>query len=194
MRGTSKLWGYAGYEFTWDLIQSSHPLQEGQPRALLCQCIVDQLAELELREQAQLVRILEEDFEQNRNGRTTSYRNIESSLTIMAANGNNKYRPEDFTKLYINGEYVNARSGKTYSLRNPKNNKEVVNAVPIANEEDVESAVAAAEAAYQGEWRKFTALQRTECLHRLAALMEDELISILSLDSLTVNVHTRSRL
>ncbi|KAK4495839.1 hypothetical protein PRZ48_013107 [Zasmidium cellare] len=96
-----------------------------------------------------------------------------------------KYTPGDFTKLYINGEYVSAKSGKTYALKNPKNNQEVVNAVPIAGEEDVELAVQAAEAAYAGEWSKFTALQRTECLHRLAALMEDELIPVLSLDSLT---------
>lgn len=82
----------------------------------------------------------------------------------MAANGSSKYRPEDFTKLYINGEYVASRSGHTYSLKNPKNNKEVVSAVPIANEEDVELAVVAAEAAYKGEWSKFSALQRTECL------------------------------
>lgn len=103
----------------------------------------------------------------------------------MATTSTNKYRPEDFTKLYINGEYVNSKSGKMYSLKNPKNNTEVVNAVPIANEEDVEAAVVAAEAAFQGEWSKFSALQRTECLHRLAALMEEELVSILSLDSLT---------
>lgn len=102
----------------------------------------------------------------------------------MATNGQSKYRPEDFTKLYINGEYVDSKSGNTYSLKNPKNNKEVVNAVPIANEEDVERAVVAAEAAYQ-EWGKFTSMQRTECLHRLAALMEEELVAILSLDSLT---------
>lgn len=96
-----------------------------------------------------------------------------------------KYNPSDFTKLYINGEYVSAKSGKTYALKNPKNNQEVVNAVPVANEEDVEAAVEAAEAAYAGEWSKFTALQRTECLHKLAALMEEELIPILSLDSIT---------
>ncbi|GIZ41698.1 hypothetical protein CKM354_000499400 [Cercospora kikuchii] len=96
-----------------------------------------------------------------------------------------KYKPEDFTKLYINGEFVSSKSGKTYALKNPKNNTTVCDAVPIANEEDVEAAVVAAEAAYQGEWRKFTAMQRTECLHRLAALMEEEIVPILSLDSLT---------
>ena len=55
----------------------------------------------------------------------------------------------------------------------------------VAGKEDVEAAVEVAEAAYSGDWRKFTAIQRTECLHRLAALLEDELIPILSLDSLT---------
>jgi aldehyde dehydrogenase (NAD+)/retinal dehydrogenase len=95
------------------------------------------------------------------------------------------YDPESFTKLYINGEYVDAKSGKSFSLKNPKNNQQVVSAVPIAGPEDVERAVDAAEKAFNGEWSKFTAMQRTECLHRLAALVEEELVAILSLDSLT---------
>ncbi|KAF7194858.1 Aldehyde dehydrogenase [Pseudocercospora fuligena] len=109
-----------------------------------------------------------------------SIKSAASGLSIMA-----KYNPADFTKLYINGEYVNSTSGKTYALKNPKDNSEVCNAVPIANEEDVERAVVAAEAAFKGEWSKFTALRRTECLHKLAALMEEEITPILSLDSLT---------
>lgn len=103
----------------------------------------------------------------------------------MATNSTSKYNPKDFTKLYINGSFVPSKSGKTYALNNPKDNTEVCNAIPIANEQDVEAAVVAAEAAYQGEWSKFTAMQRTECLHRLAAIMEEELVPILSLDSLT---------
>lgn len=96
-----------------------------------------------------------------------------------------KYDPESFTELYINGEYVEAKSGKSFSLNHPKNNKQVVSAVPIAGPEDVDLAVEVAEKAFHGEWSKFTAMQRTECLHRLAALVEEEFVSILSLDSLT---------
>ena len=96
-----------------------------------------------------------------------------------------KLDPTKFTKLYLNGEYVAAKSTEIYSLKNPKDNSLVVDNVPIAGAEDVEAAVTYAEAAYRGEWSKFTALQRTECFHRLAALLEEDLIPILTLDSLT---------
>jgi len=96
-----------------------------------------------------------------------------------------KLDPSNYTKLYLNGEFVSAKSTETYSLKNPKDNSLVVENIPIAGPEDVEAAVTYAEAAYRGEWSKFTALRRTECLHTLAALVEEELIPILTLDSLT---------
>lgn len=96
-----------------------------------------------------------------------------------------KLDPKNYTKLYLNGEYVAAKSTDTYSLKNPKDNSLVVENIPIAGAEDVEAAVKYAEAAYRGEWGKFTALQRTECFHRLVALLEDQLIPVLTLDSLT---------
>ena len=93
--------------------------------------------------------------------------------------------PSKLTKLYLNGEYVDAKSKDTYSVRNPKDNSIVVEGIPIAGAEDVELAVKYAEEAYNGPWRKFTAIQRTECFIKLAALMEEQLIPILTLDSLT---------
>lgn len=68
------------------------------------------------------------------------------------------YDPADFTKLYIAGQFVTAKSGKSYSLPNPQNNQEVVHAVPIASAEYVEDAVIAAEAAYAGEWQNFSGM------------------------------------
>lgn len=93
--------------------------------------------------------------------------------------------PTKFDKLYLNGEYVTAVSKETYSLRNPKDNSVVVEKVPVAGAEDVEAAVKYAEAAFHGPWSKFTALQRTECFYKLAQLMEENLVQILRLDSLT---------
>ncbi|EGP84351.1 uncharacterized protein MYCGRDRAFT_95690 [Zymoseptoria tritici IPO323] len=66
------------------------------------------------------------------------------------------------TKLYINGGYVEAKSGKSFSLQNPKDNKQFVSAVPIAGPEDVDLPVEVAEKAFHGEWSQFTAIQRTE--------------------------------
>lgn len=99
--------------------------------------------------------------------------------------GAQKLEPKSYTKLYLNGEYVEAKSKETYSLKNPKDNKVVVDAIPIAGEEDVELAVKHAEAAFKGPWSKFTSIQRTECLLKLASLLDEELIPILTLDSLT---------
>ena len=50
---------------------------------------------------------------------------------------------------------------------------------------DVDLAVKAAEEAFNGEWRKFSGMQRASCFHKLAELLEDELIPILTLDSYT---------
>lgn len=96
--------------------------------------------------------------------------------------------PNSYSQLYLNGEYVAARSRDTYTLKNPKDNSIVATAVPIAGQEDVEAAVKNAEAAFHGPWGRFTAMQRSECLMKLAELLESELMPILTLDSLTSGV------
>ncbi|CEJ94346.1 Putative Aldehyde dehydrogenase mitochondrial [[Torrubiella] hemipterigena] len=96
--------------------------------------------------------------------------------------------PKGFNKLYLNGEYVAAKGTETYALRNPKDNSTVTADVPIASAEDVDAAVAFAEAAFRGPWSKFTAVQRTECLLKLASLLDDELTPILTLDSQTSGI------
>lgn len=94
--------------------------------------------------------------------------------------------PKDYAgKIFLNGEYVSSKSKHSFSLKNPKDGSIVVEGVPICNKEDVDLAVEAAEAAFNGPWSKFTPMQRTECLHKLGALLEDQLIPILTLDSCT---------
>lgn len=96
--------------------------------------------------------------------------------------------PNDFTKLFLNGRYVEASSAETYSLKNPKNNIVVANNIPIAGSEDVDLAVKYAEEAFRGPWSRYTAMERIECLIKLVALLDDELIPILTLDSLTSGI------
>ena len=93
--------------------------------------------------------------------------------------------PTKLTKLYLNGEYVNSKLKETFSVRNPKDNSIVAQNVPIAGPEDVALAVKYAEEAFIGPWAKFTAAERTQCFHKLAALIDEQLIDILTLDSLT---------
>jgi succinate-semialdehyde dehydrogenase/glutarate-semialdehyde dehydrogenase len=49
-------------------------------------------------------------------------------------------------QMYINGEWANAASGKTYEVKNPANG-EVIDTVPLGGVEDARDAIAAAKAA-----------------------------------------------
>jgi aldehyde dehydrogenase (NAD+)/retinal dehydrogenase len=102
--------------------------------------------------------------------------------------GNNSLDPKGYTKLFLNGRFVEAQSEETYSLKNPNDNTAVTEKVPIAGPADVEAAVRHAEEAFRGPWSQFTAFQRTECLLKLVALLEEELTPILTLDSLTSGI------
>ncbi|KXH34542.1 aldehyde dehydrogenase [Colletotrichum simmondsii] len=93
---------------------------------------------------------------------------------------------ESYDKLFINGEYITAKSTKTLELRNPIDNSLVTNKVPIAGEKDVDIAVSHAEDAFNGPWSQFSASQRSACLRKLADLLETRTESILKLDSLSV--------
>ena len=93
--------------------------------------------------------------------------------------------PGNYTKLYLNGSFVDAKSASKFSLLNPKDNSLVVDGIPHAGEEDIDIAVKNAEEALQGPWASFTAIQRTECFVKLGYLLEDRLFSILRLDSLS---------
>lgn len=104
----------------------------------------------------------------------------------MASTAIPMLNPKDYAgKIFLNGEFVLSKSKHAFLLKNPKDGSVVVEGIPICNEEDVDLAVDAAEAAFSGPWSKFTQLQRTECLQKLAALVEDQLIPILTLDSYT---------
>lgn len=93
--------------------------------------------------------------------------------------------PVTFSKIYLNGAYSTPHSPNTFSLLNPKDNTLVANRIPVADNVDVDIAVAAAEAAFKGPWANFSAAERSSCFYRLVDLLEDELPSILHLDSLT---------
>lgn len=96
--------------------------------------------------------------------------------------------PKNYTKLFLNGQYVESQSGETYALNNPKDNSLVSDKLPIAGAADVDAAVSYAEKAFRGPWSTFTAFQRTECLLKLASLLDDNLFPILELDSSTSGI------
>src|SRR5690349_7841853 len=70
-------------------------------------------------------------------------------------------------KNFINGEWVESRSGKAYENRNPANTDELVGMFVSSTSEDVDSAVDAAKEAFES-WRLVPAPKRAEILYRAA--------------------------
>ncbi|WP_449537380.1 aldehyde dehydrogenase family protein [Ferdinandcohnia sp. Marseille-Q9671] len=89
-------------------------------------------------------------------------------------------------KLYINGEFVESASGKTFESYNPATG-EVLATVYEAGPEDIDRAVKAARKAFdEGPWSKMTAAARSRLMYKLADLMElhkDELAQLETLDN-----------
>src|SRR5260370_1900971 len=73
-------------------------------------------------------------------------------------------------KNFINGEWVESRSGKAYENRNPANTDELVGMFVSSTDEDVNAAVDAAKEAYK-TWRLVPAPKRAEILFRAAELL-----------------------
>ena len=74
---------------------------------------------------------------------------------------------------FINGRWVESRSGQTIERRNPANLQEVTSVAPLSTREEVREAIAAAKAAFPG-WRDTPAPARGKILARAAALMEKQ--------------------
>jgi aldehyde dehydrogenase (NAD+) len=89
------------------------------------------------------------------------------------------------TKLLINNRWVPSESGKTFATINPSTGEEICQ-VAEADGADVDKAVKAARAAFEGPWRKMRASERGRLLYRLADLIEantDELARLETLDN-----------
>jgi len=89
-------------------------------------------------------------------------------------------------KMLINGQWVNAASGKTFPTYNPATG-EVLAQVAEGDREDIERAVKAARKAFDhGPWRQMTAAERARLIWKLADLIEahtEELGYLESLDN-----------
>jgi aldehyde dehydrogenase (NAD+) len=70
-------------------------------------------------------------------------------------------------KNFINGEWVEARQGRTFENRNPANASELIGIFPSSTPDDVNNAVQAAKAAF-AKWRLVPAPRRAEILYRTA--------------------------
>ena len=73
-------------------------------------------------------------------------------------------------KNFINGKWIEAKSGKTFENRNPADRRDLIGLFPASGPEDVEEAVSAARKAF-GEWRLAPAPKRGEILYRVGELL-----------------------
>jgi gamma-glutamyl-gamma-aminobutyraldehyde dehydrogenase len=97
------------------------------------------------------------------------YKKIASGLPLPSA-------------CFIGGEKVAARSGRTFETVNPADGA-VLARLPACGAEDVDAAVAAARAAFDG-WAKTHPAERKAALLRLADLIEAQLVELAVMESL----------
>jgi phenylacetaldehyde dehydrogenase len=87
-------------------------------------------------------------------------------------------------RMYIDGKFVNAASGKTLPVYNPATG-EVMAHVPEAESEDVDRAVRAARRAFDGgPWPKMSPSQRGRLISKLADLLEQHLEEFAEIESM----------
>lgn len=87
-------------------------------------------------------------------------------------------------KMYINGEFVESVSGKTFETYNPATG-EVLATVYEAGPEDINRAVKAARRAFdEGPWSRMSAAERSRLMYKLADLMEANSAELAQLETL----------
>lgn len=86
--------------------------------------------------------------------------------------------------MYINGEWVNAKSGETRDIINPYN-QEVIATSSEGNEEDARAAIQAARVAFdEGSWSTLPASERGEFIYKIGTLIRRDLQKLAELETL----------
>ncbi|XP_052135579.1 aldehyde dehydrogenase family 2 member C4-like [Oryza glaberrima] len=88
-----------------------------------------------------------------------------------------------FTKLFINGRFVDAVSGKTFETRDPRTG-EVIAKIAEGDKADIDLAVKAAREAFDhGPWPRMSGFARGRILHKFADLVEQHVEELAALDT-----------
>src|ERR1044071_1646580 len=85
-------------------------------------------------------------------------------------------------QLFIDGQWVDSESGKTFKTPNPATG-ETLAEVAEADKADIDKAVAAARKAYEGKWSKISARDRGRLLYKLAQLIEQSTQELAALET-----------
>lgn len=92
-----------------------------------------------------------------------------------------KNTPRNY-QLLIDGQWVDAESGKTFTSPNPATG-EVLAEVAEADKADIDKAVMAARRAFEGKWSKLSARERGRLLYKLSQLVEQKAKDLASLET-----------
>ncbi|MEC2157671.1 betaine-aldehyde dehydrogenase [Virgibacillus halodenitrificans] len=86
--------------------------------------------------------------------------------------------------MYINGEWLHAKSGETRNIINPYN-QEVITTAAEGNAEDTQAAIQAARVAFdEGSWSTLPASERGEIVYKIGALIQRDLEKLAELETL----------
>jgi acyl-CoA reductase-like NAD-dependent aldehyde dehydrogenase len=88
-------------------------------------------------------------------------------------------------KMIIGGEQVDAADGQTFDVVSPASG-EVIARSPLAGPADVDRAVSAAQAAFDGPWSTWSASKRGRTLQKLSNLVKEHLEELAQLESRNV--------
>jgi len=86
-------------------------------------------------------------------------------------------------QLFINGEFVDAASGRTFETPNPATGETLAH-VAEADAEDINRAVAAARAAFDGPWSRMTPSERGKIVWKIGDLLLEHVEEFAQLESL----------
>ena len=93
------------------------------------------------------------------------------------------YADGSYKKMLIDGQWVDAASGKRFETLNPATG-ELLATVAEGDAEDINRAVAAARRAFEGAWSKVKPFERQSLLLKLADLVETNFEELSQLDTL----------
>lgn len=97
--------------------------------------------------------------------------------------GEHSFADGKFRPMLIDGQWVEAASGKTFESRNPATG-DLLATIAEGDSEDIDRAVAAARRAFEGSWSKVKPFERQQMLLKLADLVERNFDELCRLDTL----------
>lgn len=108
------------------------------------------------------------------------YSNLPLTVPITLPNGTTYDQP---TGLFINNEFVTPAQKKTFEVISPSTEEEITH-VYEAREEDVDAAVKAAQAAFEGGWSGADPAVRGAALNKMADLIEENAETLAHIEAL----------